>query len=366
MHQRQQTQMRKAFTLVELLVVIAIIGVLVALLLPAIQAAREAARRAQCSNNLKQIGLAFLNYESANREFPAGEEIDPDIHCGGNQDCRGNPLFIHMLPYLEQANWSDQYEFGLPADADQYRGWHKFQIDHYLGNSPMLEPFEGDSLITASMDSYKCPSNSAWADYPMRRDYSGCAGGRIQATDVLPTGAQVPAKNNFSDEVFDDGLFVINDPRSMGMITDGTSNTIAVGEFVHPHLNGAGPGHDNPDEGGFLPWYVGSKCQNPCDGLRAYWKYDRGLMTTYSRINSDGFPNFGQYPNFVEPVQTTPHIPMTKQHRFKIPYGSDHAGGAQFNFADGHVTFLSDDIDHHAYKMLSTIAGGDIIDSDTL
>ncbi|MCS7305653.1 MAG: DUF1559 domain-containing protein, partial [Thermoguttaceae bacterium] len=90
------------FTLVELLVVIAIIGILIALLLPAVQAAREAARRAQCSNNLKQIGLALHNYHSAFRCFPAGSVVNVPTACSSG-DCRGTSMMVVILPYLEQS-----------------------------------------------------------------------------------------------------------------------------------------------------------------------------------------------------------------------------------------------------------------------
>src|SRR5204862_1391698 len=100
---------RHAFTLVELLVVIAIIGVLVALLLPAVQAAREASRRTKCQNNLRQVGLAMFNFEDARKRLPEGMEIDVSIHCAAG-DCRGNSLWTLLLPYIEQGNTFNQYD----------------------------------------------------------------------------------------------------------------------------------------------------------------------------------------------------------------------------------------------------------------
>ena len=107
----------KGFTLVELLVVIAIIGILIALLLPAVQAAREAARRMQCTNNLKQIGLALHNYHSTHNCFPAGDSIGIPSQCDNGADCRGNPIWIVLLPYLEMGNIVSDYDHTLVRDG---------------------------------------------------------------------------------------------------------------------------------------------------------------------------------------------------------------------------------------------------------
>jgi len=166
-----------------LLVVIAIIGVLVALLLPAVQAAREAARRSQCQNNLKQMGLAFLNYESARGSYPAGSEIDPSKGAcisggsatseGEGRDCRGEPMYWKMLPYLEQSNVE-----ALLADIDggTFRGWSEW-ADSY--NFSFSNPGSGDPPPETPIDVYKCPSASLWAEYPNRREYMWVAGGRV-------------------------------------------------------------------------------------------------------------------------------------------------------------------------------------------
>ena len=102
---------RRAFTLVELLVVIAIIGILVALLLPAVQSAREAARQTSCKNNLRQVGLAMLNYESSQRRLPPGYKFVPSTTGNAN----GFSWASWLLPYLEEGNLHDQLDFDLPV-----------------------------------------------------------------------------------------------------------------------------------------------------------------------------------------------------------------------------------------------------------
>src|SRR5262245_7874963 len=99
---------RRGFTLVELLVVIAIIGVLVALLLPAVQAAREAARRAQCTSNLKQLAMAAHNYHSAKKKFPTGAHLPDDV---GGRPTMGTNLWVELLPYIEEYSLYNRWDF---------------------------------------------------------------------------------------------------------------------------------------------------------------------------------------------------------------------------------------------------------------
>ncbi len=162
---RRNRRLRFGFTLVELLVVIAIIGILVALLLPAVQAAREAARRMQCSNNLKQIGLGILNYESAMKRIPPGS-IESNF-IGG---------FASILPHLEQGSVYLEYDFGLYYTHPYNVEVSKQRVSTYLCPSTVIPrdvPFPGVSASGCSCGSGLCFDLFAerryqWLDARMR------------------------------------------------------------------------------------------------------------------------------------------------------------------------------------------------------
>ncbi|MCU0717699.1 MAG: DUF1559 domain-containing protein [Pirellula sp.] len=207
---------RTAFTLVELLVVIAIIGILVGLLLPAVQAAREAARRMQCSNNLKQMGLALHNYESAYRRFPPGfiSRVTGTWPGGGNDPIPevgpGWSFFAMILPQIEQTNLHGQINFDLPITNPI----------NQLARSTRVKEFQ-------------CPSD-AWdapvAPWPTslgvndlaHASYIGCLGGGDPAN--------APAYTAMYEQQPFNGIFHRNTPIRIADIPDGTSNTIGIGE----------------------------------------------------------------------------------------------------------------------------------------
>jgi prepilin-type N-terminal cleavage/methylation domain-containing protein len=196
---------RSAFTLVELLVVIAIIGILVALLLPAIQAAREAARRTECANKIKQIGLALHNYHDTYNKFP------PDGiwlgTTGGNQVVPTNPQrnftwIALLLPFIEQQALHEEIDFAIPAYGQQVTGAGGQQV----------------GLHTVQLEAFTCPSeadkvcNKGWG----MSSYAGAAGWDGHRRMLNDTRRA--------------GIFSLMDSATFAKITDGTSNTLMVGE----------------------------------------------------------------------------------------------------------------------------------------
>lgn len=249
------TSRRDGFTLVELLVVIAIIGILVALLLPAIQAAREAARRSECINNLKQIALALQNYENTYRLFPPGR-----MGCDGCCSPPNAPStsgFVMILPYLELQTLYDEFgEFapGVPGSLPQ-------------------------SVVATRPEAFVCPSSV------MPETYTD-SGGKQWATSsyALCAGHRGPTYGIGCATVKWDntGMFMYRDPKTLSDVLDGTSNVIFVGEVTDGHR----PGHtnrwptagrhvdslrttDNPINTAYQQGVTFSNYGNPCNGAFA-------------------------------------------------------------------------------------------------
>ncbi|WP_169974838.1 DUF1559 domain-containing protein [Tautonia rosea] len=302
---------RHAFTLIELLVVIAIIGVLIALLLPAVQSAREAARRVQCTNNLMQIILASQNYASSHEVFPPGVLDDP-----GSGPIPNLPIGKHygwatqILPFIEERNAFAKlnFETGLYAPAN-------------------------DTIRAIEKRIFLCPSD-----------------GRIGSGGPSPLGQSSYAGCHHDVEAPIDetnhGAFFLNSAISHQGIPDGLSNTIFFGEF-------RGTGVPT------LGWASGTRATLRNTGTPPNWsaRFPVGM-------NPDGLDDEG-----LDPIEEPAELDLPEN----IPpaaflvggFGSNHPGGANFAFGDGSVRFVKDTIDRSVFRYLGHRADGEVISDNS-
>jgi prepilin-type N-terminal cleavage/methylation domain-containing protein/prepilin-type processing-associated H-X9-DG protein len=314
----------RAFTLVELLVVIAIIGVLIALLLPAVQAAREAARRSQCLNNLKQMGLSLLNHESAKGYFPRGRwniiPSDTSKHVIGDRPGKSNDHSwqVLALPYAEQQNIARQYELN--------KAW--FHTDNRPAIGALLAIFLCPSTpVQDRIDtSFSTPGKPAAGDY-------GCTNG--VGRSVWQAHSELGAYPGDSFDGEDNSQVIgvltkaLNRPQcKFKDIVDGAAATLLLVESAgKPDLYTNGrPGTLNGEPGNV---FVGCGWADPDSGF---------TVNAEPVIN---FHNDGEIYSF-------------------------HVGGAQVCFADGHTKLLSETLDTVVGLALVTRAGEEVLPGDTL
>jgi prepilin-type N-terminal cleavage/methylation domain-containing protein len=346
----------RAFTLVELLVVIAIIGILVALLLPAIQSAREAARRTQCINHLKQFGLALQNYHSANKSFPQGAIMETPTQVYANANAS-------LLPYFEEAALHSIYNQNKPWEG-QGPGVAETPISIFKcpssgATNPIYDPL---------MDPKWSPPNNKYGitEYAYCMGYTDAFCAQKDAIVIVKAGRVKKEQR---------GVFGVLWGASIRQITDGTSKTIALGDASGDpkwqvcHLTKCAT--VAPDPNGVptiaaMGWIIGEP--NSTSYLPLLGPKASSYACTIEPMNkypvTDTFLDMGQYTSDYGKFLTTSNHYCAASYeggRHSVSnYRSDHPGGCNFVVADGSVTFLSESIDMTAYRARSTIAGDDI------
>lgn len=311
---------KRGFTLIELLVVIAIIAILISLLLPAVQQAREAARRTQCKNNMKQLGLALHNYHDTHSVFPYA--------WGSNQET----WTALILPQLEQANLYNTLEWrnsGLDT-------WGAFNSPNKTACGVLLPVLRCPSLARREAFSNQGIPNRVPISYRI------CAGSTVASDDAStrPAGYNT-AQFTALEQANLDGIMYGASKTRMRDITDGTTNTIMVGEsYTDPEYVKDGQGMD------FWAFFI-PQLNNSSGGT---WR--PGVLTGTEHSECAGStvvpPNSSLNPNMHGVLM-------------EMSFGSYHIGGAQFTLADGSVRFISENVDLNLYRALGSVAGGEIV-----
>ncbi|HJN11582.1 MAG TPA: DUF1559 domain-containing protein [Pirellulaceae bacterium] len=346
---RSRSSHHAGFTLVELLVVIAIIGILVALLLPAVQAAREAARRMSCSNNMKQLALALHNYHDTFKTFPYSVSHDgsvtsgtgrpgPDGGVDGVGDLGGvlnHRGWLLVLPFIEQQPLADQFDFALSAG-----GYDRGGVGYRRGLKPGTAGNANDLVVSTVLSAFLCPSDPNPTQYtnPNSPHYSIAPGsttllGAYTNYDFSVRRTASSARHYDREPLASRRMFGHNGTSEFKDITDGTSNVAMVVETLRDHWNGTAPkwGHSQWPGSGI-------------DLARVPW----AGATTRSHINQHECCPWGA--GFIPA-----NFRNTRLGDWSTG-GSMHPGGCQIALGDASVRFISETTDRLVFIRLAYIS----------
>ncbi|QDT68738.1 Type II secretion system protein G precursor [Planctomycetes bacterium MalM25] len=324
----------KGFTLVELLVVIAIIGILVALLLPAVQAAREAARRTQCSNQLRQLGIACQNYVDSNRVFPpANGKLSPQEEKRNARDSGNWSHLAFLTPYVELDAVRDIFDpnFAYDRQTQEVRDFidttpiEEFKCPSYARTQPIITGDFGsggefEDLGTATH--YPAILGANTDAYPDTDIPNYCGrGNRIDETspyEMLEGTGAGRCHNGGEGKVATNGVITFEGKVGFRKITDGSSHTAIMAEYAF----------GDPSEQRIRGWWIGAATT---------WFYNSHNLTY--PINSNPQPG-----------------PL----RNDVGFGSEHPGGCHFALADGSVRFINEDVELRTLYAYASRSGGEV------
>jgi len=355
---------RRGFTLIELLVVIAIIAVLIALLLPAVQSAREAARRAQCVNNLKQLGLAAANFESTYTSYPPGFGPQPAYQWGSGTPSvppptgRGNPL-PQILPFLEQGAMFNSWNFQININA------YGAGTANYTSQITLVSGFN-------------CPSDGQTARLSgmAYANYVACLG----ATAAQELGSALPSQepnvvragifnvtlNRSAPPFLDAANTQLNpdylkvSPVTVASVVDGTSNTALFSETKRSYYTGTAGSVPFTDP---LNVYIIDGTDNfippVCTSANASSAIAYRGQEYYRDLPQTGYYNHTLPPN--SPYWDCGYTDYARSHNAARSY---HTGGVNVGFADGSVKFIKNSVNITAWNALGTKAAGEVISAD--
>jgi len=304
---RRCSRVRQGFTLIELLVVIAIIAILIGLLVPAVQQVRAAAARTTCQNNLKQIGLAIHNYHDSFKKMPPG--CTTDVTPFGTGGGWGSSWMVFILPYIDQ--------------APLYKLWT------FNGSSGYTNANNRALANGLVLDMYRCPSTTlpavaTSAPNVMVPSYAGIMGD----AGIIPGVATGAASGN-NGLTNNTGVLSFNSTVRITSITDGTSNTIMVGENSAIYIDNAGTQQPGLTPSGIYGWPMGTGYTGTAAGTGGSDNRCFNCLTVRYTINMRGTAVSGA-------------AGLNSDCGMNFPINSAHTGGANCLFADGSVQFLSD------------------------